>query len=468
MTPAAPPPPPLPEREDERLSALHRYRILDTGSEVDFDDVAALAATLTDCPVALVSLVDEGRAWFKARVGLDVDQAPRELAFCSWAVAAPGAPLQVPDLREDRRFASNPLVTGEDGFRSYAGVPLMSSDGHALGTVCVLDRQQRALTDEQVEGLQRLSRTVMSHIEARRVAEALLSVTEVLDAVRGLQHAADLEQVGAEASGLLARVLQAQPGELRLADGPCTQLPASVELTTSAFPASGTELTLPLVRDGVTLGVLTTSWPWRVTSLDPTVERVLDVLAHETAYAVSAHQDRRLLQVAAETDPLTGLANRRAGEARLRSWPRACIALVDLDHFKLVNDTRGHAAGDAVLRQTAVALSRHARRGDLVCRWGGEEFLVALAEGPVEALDALLARVRSELLEQSGSTFSAGIAVRHPGTSVRETLELADQALYAAKDDGRARTVVADQPPSPLPLLPRQRPDGAAPALPRS
>jgi GAF domain-containing protein len=309
--------PPIPAGESARLEALRRYRILDSGAEVSFDDVAALAAAVTGTPVALVSLIDEGRAWFKARVGLDVPEAPRDIAFCSWAVATPEHPLEVPDLREDARFAGNPLVLPDDGFRAYTGVPLVTGDGHALGTLCVLDHEPRRLTSTQLEALRRLARTVMSHIEARRVAHTLLSVTQVLDEVRGLHQLTTVDGLAAAVGALLVRVtdgdtaglLLATPdGGWRAADGrellcgPAADALPALRRGEHVFdrlvgmrapgvgPASA--LHLPLVRDGRLHGLLGVQWDRPVTATDDTLVQVLDVVAHEVGYALTELQAR--------------------------------------------------------------------------------------------------------------------------------------------------------------------------------
>ena len=160
-------PAPAPHREDERLAALRCYNVLDTPAERDFDDLALLASRICGTPMALVSLVDEGRQWFKARVGVEAKETPREMAFCAHALSRADV-LIVPDATADERFSSNPLVTGPPHIRFYAGAPLRTPDGHALGTLCVLDRMPRQLTPEQIEALHALSHEVVAQLELRR------------------------------------------------------------------------------------------------------------------------------------------------------------------------------------------------------------------------------------------------------------------------------------------------------------
>ena len=160
--------------EAERLLTLESYDILDTPYEVMFDELARMAASLCDTPIALVSLVDGRRQWFKANVGLDAKETPRELAFCAHAIAG-SEPFIVPNALGDPRFATNSLVTSDPAIRFYAGVPLIAPNGKALGTLCVIDKEPRALGPHQIEGLMLLSRHVMAQIELRKRFAALRS-----------------------------------------------------------------------------------------------------------------------------------------------------------------------------------------------------------------------------------------------------------------------------------------------------
>ena len=153
--------------EQQRLAALHRYDVLDSDSESGFDEIAELAAAICGTPIALVSLVDENRQWFKCRIGLDVAETPRDMAFCDRTIRGTGL-MEVQDAAADDRFSDNPLVTGEPHIRFYAGVPLVTPDGHALGTLCVIDRRPRELSPSQRRALVLFSRQVMLQLETRR------------------------------------------------------------------------------------------------------------------------------------------------------------------------------------------------------------------------------------------------------------------------------------------------------------
>jgi GAF domain-containing protein len=158
---------PMPVNEAQRLEALRLYRILDTEAEQSFDDIAALAAYVCDTPVALVGLVDKDRVWFKARVGIQPTEALRKVALCSHAILEPGL-FVVPDTTQDPRFSDNPLVVHEPNIRFYAGTPLLSREGLAIGTLCVMDFQPRNLEKVQERALVTLGRAVITQLELRR------------------------------------------------------------------------------------------------------------------------------------------------------------------------------------------------------------------------------------------------------------------------------------------------------------
>lgn len=164
---------PIPEGEATRLSALNSYNILDTLPEAEFDEIVKLASSICDVPIALISLVDGERQWFKARIGLDAPETHRNLAFCAHAILDPNETLIVEDATKEDRFSNNPLVTGETDIRFYAGQPLLTPEGEALGTLCVFDTNPRSLAPEQLAALQTLSRHVVHLLKKRKVEAEL-------------------------------------------------------------------------------------------------------------------------------------------------------------------------------------------------------------------------------------------------------------------------------------------------------
>ena len=208
--------------EADRLVALRQYSVLDTAPEVAFDDLTLLAAHICQTPMAAITLVDAERQWFKSRVGMPDAETPREVAFCSRAIEQDGIFI-VPDARRDQRFRDNPQVTGEPHIRFYAGAPLRARDGHALGTLCVIDRRVRHLNPAQLDALDALRRQVEAQLELRR---RLTELHQAHEKVRKLSAMMPL----------------------------CST--CQFTMTIAADPAS-----IPLVTDGVTSVLTHKHWP---------------------------------------------------------------------------------------------------------------------------------------------------------------------------------------------------------------
>lgn len=344
---------PVPEHEDERLAALEHYRILDTPQDDSFDRITRLASRILGTPIALISLVDSSRQWFKSRVGMEAGETPREHAFCAHAICSHEV-MVVSDTHGDERFRANPLVTGSPGVRFYAAAPLTTRDGLNLGTLCVIDQEPREITEEQAAILEDLAQLAMDEIELRYAG--LKAMEEIAERRR-------LEE------------------ELR-----------------------------------------------------------------------------RLSQ----SDDLTAVANRRhflaSGERELRRARRygrsIAVLMIDIDRFKTVNDTHGHAAGDAMLRGVGRALRATLREIDLIGRMGGEEFAAVLPEtnrvGALDAAERVRAAVEAMVVpverKELRCTVSVGVALAGgEGEALDQLLQWADSALYAAKAGGRNRVVAVDE-----------------------
>jgi GAF domain-containing protein len=183
---------PVPENEKKRLKVLWQYEVLDTVPEEVFDDLTELAARICEAPIALISLVDEKRQWFKAKVGVSLSETSRDISFCAYAITQSDLFI-VPDATQDKRFANNPMVTSEPKIRFYAGAPLITPDGHALGTLCVIDKVPRELRPDQKQALRILARHVVSQLELRRRSRELSDVRRDNARCKG-----DLEKVRAE------------------------------------------------------------------------------------------------------------------------------------------------------------------------------------------------------------------------------------------------------------------------------
>lgn len=187
---------PIPDNETERLATLREYQILDTLPEPSYDEIAELAAQICGCPAGLISFIDEDRQWMKAKYGLpsDMTACPREISICQTTICNNDL-LYVPDLTQDQRFRDSPLVSGDFSLRFYCGMPLITPDGYALGTLCVIDFAPRELNFEQQEGMRRLSRQAVAQLELRR---KLLEREETLRELDQARSSAEAERLKSE------------------------------------------------------------------------------------------------------------------------------------------------------------------------------------------------------------------------------------------------------------------------------
>ncbi|MFQ2173179.1 PAS domain S-box protein [Aeromonas rivipollensis] len=209
---------PIPPDEAERLHLLHALRILDTPSEEVFDRITRLVARILDVPIALVSLVDTDRQWFKSRIGIDVNETPRELAFCAHAIAQT-SPLIVTDTTQDSRFMSNALVTGDPNIRFYAGVPLRSIGGLSIGTLCAIDSKPRQLNPGEVSILVDLAALVSKEMQMREAM--LLSHARSEQAIQAMEDVEARFRTIFERAGVGIAMVAPDGGWLRVNDALC-------------------------------------------------------------------------------------------------------------------------------------------------------------------------------------------------------------------------------------------------------
>lgn len=338
--------PKLPTNENKRLARLRAFKILDTPAEDGFDDLIRIAAGIFEVPIALVSLVDENRQWFKAKLGLDATETPRDISFCGHAVAS-ATTLVVNDTSKDERFVDNPLVTDDPNIGFYAGAPLITGEGEAMGTLCVIDRNARQPSAEQIEALEALARQVVSRMElrlhllqskqaiaaerlARKRIERQAECLHRLQIIAAQYNASTNERIdlmidaGLDLLGLhLGLVAQVKRGRLAIrnwvaaTDSPrppldkmCDGLwqwmgekvdPEKVAATADARVLAAqfglnSPIAVPLVLDGEPTGILLFASPQDVQPLTIDDHTVAEVIADGISAELSRHRVRRTIR----------------------------------------------------------------------------------------------------------------------------------------------------------------------------
>jgi diguanylate cyclase (GGDEF)-like protein len=475
---------PLPANETARLQALSEYQILDTVPEPAYDDLTLLAAQVCDTPIALISLIDSDRQWFKSRQGLAVAEIPREVAFCAHTILQ-GDLLIVPDALRDDRFAANPFVKGDPHVRFYAAAPLVTPEGHALGTLCVLDRKPRELSKEQQDALRTLSRQVMAQLELRRQVARLNRNQQALK-----ESEARLRHVIANAPTVLfmldphGMVLMEQgKGVKLLGREPGAAVGRSIFDLYRDSPAMIASVRRALTGENFSVTVQVNDLTFETAfaplpSLPPRVgegtgggDSVAGVIGVATDITKNKQYERELeayqkelekinaqLEARSITDKLTGLKNRHAFEERLneeikradRYKTELSLLMLDVDHFKQFNDTFGHLAGDQVLQHVARLIQERARSTDFVARYGGEEFVIILPNTDSTGALKLAERFRKVIGGASWGNRAVTVSIGAASLSadvVNGSLLVseADKALYFCKQRGRNRAAHAEQ-----------------------
>jgi diguanylate cyclase (GGDEF)-like protein/PAS domain S-box-containing protein len=459
----------FPANEVERQRELISYQILDTAPDSAFDNLVALAAEICEVPIATVSLIDNDRQWFKSKLGVESTQTPRDQAFCAHAIVNPRELMVIADASKDSRFAENPLVTGDPNIRFYAGAPLVSSNGHGLGTLCVIDREPRTLRPSQEKALHALSLQVTQLLELHRqramaenhrrflrtVMETLAEGVIVRDSQRTLISHNTMASVllGTKLEDCVGKtfsMLQYKPVQPDGFPMPTEELPSYKALATGEHQRN--------IVFGITRPNKSEIW------LESNATVLRDPI-HGDCAVISFRDisDRKELEKQlvreATSDPLTGLPNRRALLAQVEKAMSAAtrykhpmsLCVADLDHLKSVNDKYGHIAGDAALRHFATILRATLRHEDSAARLGGDEFValfpyVAAAQAATSLERMQLTLANAQLRLESGKEVtlsgSFGVADWKPGMTPEQLLEAADKVLYEAKTKGRNRIAV--------------------------
>lgn len=459
------------QEEERRLRALHALDLLDTEPEQEFSAVAWLAAKLLGCPMAYFTLVDRDRQWTKALHGGPRVDVPREAAFCSHTIAG-SEPFVVTDATADHRFADNPLVTGDPHIRFYAGMPIRarSEDGglHNIGAVCGLDSEPRHFTAEQEEALRHLASIAEALIAARGAAREAVRIAatanaqavELRRAATTFRQAERLAKIGSWRMRLDDGAVEWSEGIFRIHDLP-PDGQVRIETALDFYPISARAVVSEALARASEAGqpfdievdfVSATGVHRRVRSIgEPEREdgRIISV-AGVFQDITEQHRLSDALRRMATMDELTRIANRAAFNRALdgaveqakRTQAPLGLMLVDLDDFKLINDTHGHLIGDDVLRTVGRRMRTEWLSDSFVARLGGDEFAVIVTDPKLcDMLETLADRLDGELrrpahtkaglVPMSATIGAARLAPEH--AAVRDFVHAADNALYAAK-----------------------------------
>lgn len=453
---------PLPQNEQERLAELRKYNILDTEPEAVFESMVQLASYICKTPIAAISLVDENRQWFKAIIGVDAKETPRDIAFCAHAILQ-DEPMVVPNALLDERFHDNPLVTDGPGIRFYAGVPLVTLSGLHLGTLCVIDTEAREIAQEQLDAIKTLADGVMAHLDLR------LSHKEIRKYVDKLQLSATIFETASENIVLTDQnncfitvnpAFTATTGySLEEIKGLTPKILRSGKQSKEFYAKMWDDLNTVGHWDGELWnkrknGDLYAEWLSIkvIYNQDGSVRMYLGIFSDIT----EKKEADEIIWKQANYDLLTNLPNRRLFIDRLeheikiahRTNGSLALLFIDLDYFKQVNDTLGHDKGDILLIKASERINESVRESDTVARMGGDEFTAILPQivSPENA-----ERVVKKIIEKLAQPFdlngtaisisaSVGIAIYpNDAQNSKELLQNADKAMYDAKRQGRSR-----------------------------
>ena len=449
------------DREASRQHSLDRLSVLDSGAEASFDGLVHAAAAICGTPIALISLIDHDRQWFKANVGLEgVSETPRAISFCAHAIEQADL-FVVEDAQLDPRFATNPIVTGDPHIRFYAGAPLLLSDGSTVGTLCVIAREPLRLTDQQREVLRQLGRTAVHLLEGRR---ALMAEGDMRQEAERISSGMPIGLYATDGEGACTftnprwQEIFGLSLEESLGSGwadtihPEDRSAVFAEWTQAAEDAREFEMGFRLLRrDGSLINVHSQAKAFR----DPA-----GVITGFLGFAQDVTSEvalRAELQHQASHDALTQLLNRRAFDARLSQclqqpaqpgMPGHALLYIDLDQFKIINDAAGHAAGDRLLVQVARLLEAFRSPEASLARLGGDEFGLLLPHCTVAEAEATAGRIIRVLedvrYQEEEQRFRIGVSIGvvplvGQGFDPDAVMQAADTSCFAAKESGRNR-----------------------------
>lgn len=457
--------------ETRRVAALHALALLDSEPEREFDALVALAAEMLDCPTALMTLVDSDRLWIKAAAGGERGEISRDIGMCAYTIENE-SPLVIEDLNRDPRFSMNPLVMADPSARFYAGATIHAIDGagkrHAIGTICVIDTVPRSLNDAGRRALTHLAALAEATIAARSAAHQAIAIATTADRQaaalerqdRIFRQAERMAAMGSWRTSLDHQHLDWSDGVFHIYGLPVGPVP-SLDVAMEFYPPHARDK----LNDSLT-ATLETGMPFdievdfKTAQGEPRRVRVLGELENDAGTIIGfvgvfqdvteRHALETSLRRSADTDSLTGIANRAAFDRALdEAMTRAhadgtplLLALVDLDGFKAINDTLGHTAGDDVLRGVGRELQARWLMDSFVARLGGDEFAVlienpTLAAAPTQICARLEESLRFPIAMNGLAMVSAGTvgitALSSDCHSIRDFVHRADTVLYQAK-----------------------------------
>ncbi len=463
------------ELEQKRLNAVRRLEILDSNKESEFDDLVRLAAVIFEVPISTVTIVDEHRQWFKAAVGLEVTQTPREISFCTHTIEH-DEPMVIADTGHDARFADSPLVKQDPHVGFYAGVPLKTSDDLAVGAFCIMDRKPRQITPQQLEILKILANQATKLLDLRlernkyrdllkekeRINHALKETAQrwkyALEGVGDGVWDWDINSGEVVFSKAWKEMLGYADHELANHKDSWLKLIHKDDLEKSTQTlATYLAGKSPEYRLEHRLQCKDQSYKWvlsrgMVMEWNPDGSPKRMVGLHTDISKRKETED--IIWRQANFDTLTGLPNRRMFFDRLKEEMKKsarnknafALMFIDLDGFKEVNDAHGHQAGDELLQALSNSISGCIRASDTFARLGGDEFTIILS--PMENMDAcsfvaekILKRINQPFALSVGSvrvSGSIGVAIYpQDGNTHDKLISAADGAMYDAKAKGK-------------------------------